>query len=88
MLVGQNNLVGCDAHLPGIFGVPAFTLFLAFFLVAIVGEDLETGEKLFEFHFPVENDRSRDDDEMLTPNTLVACEMTKKRDCLNRFTNC
>jgi hypothetical protein len=86
VLVGQNNLVRCDAHLPGVFGMPAFTLLLALFLITIVGKNLQSGKKLFELHFPVEDDRSGDDNQVLAPNTFIAREMTKKRDSLDRFT--
>lgn len=88
VLIGQHDLVGRDAHLPGVLRVPTLSLLLALLLVAIVREDLETGEEFLEFHLPIEDHRRRDDDEMLTPYALVASEVAEQRNGLDRFAEC
>ena len=43
------------------------------------------GTHLLELHLPVEDDRSRNDDEMRSPHSLFAGEVRKKRDRLDRL---
>lgn len=85
VLVGEHDLIAGNAHLPMVFCVPAHALLLTLLLVAVVGQNLHAGQKLFELHLPVQNDRGGDDDEVRTPNTFVARKMTKKSDSLDRF---
>lgn len=85
MLIGKDDLVRRDADLPGMLGEPTDTFFFPFFLVTVVCQDLESGKKLLELHFPVEDDRGGDNDEMLTPDAFVACEMAKEGYSLDRF---
>lgn len=66
--------------------MPTYSFVFAFLLITVIGEDFQTRKKLFEFHFPVENDTGWDDDEVLTPDVLVACEMTEEGDGLDRLT--
>jgi len=40
---------------------------------------------LLELHLPVEDDGSRNDDEMRSPHSLLASEVREKRDCLDRL---
>lgn len=85
MLIGQDDLVRCDAHLPSVLRVPPLSFVLSFLLISVVGENLQTGQEFLELHFPVEDDRCGDDDKMLPPYTLIACQMTQKGDSLDRF---
>lgn len=78
VLIGKHDLVRCDAHLPSMLGMPTNPLLLPLLLVAVVGEDLKTGKELLELHLPIEDDRSRNDNEVLTPYAFVACKMTEK----------
>lgn len=77
MLIRKNDLIARYAHLPRVLGLPADSLLLSLLLVAVVGEDFETGEELFELHLPVENHGCWDDNEMLAPDALVASEVTE-----------
>lgn len=77
VLIRKNDLIARDAHLPRVLGLPADSLLLSLLLVAVVGEDFETGEELLELHLPVEDYGRWDDDEMLAPNALVASEVTE-----------
>jgi hypothetical protein len=62
MLIREDDLIGCDAHLPRVLRLPTDTFLFAFFLIAVVCENAETGEKLLELHLPVEDDGCGDDD--------------------------
>jgi hypothetical protein len=65
--------------------MPTDSFFFTFFLVAVVGEDFHARQELLELHFPVKNDRSRDDDEVLAPDTFIASEVSEKSDGLDGF---
>lgn len=77
VLIGQDDLVRRDAHLEMVLSLPADTFLFPFLLVAVIGENLDTWEKLLELHLPVEDDRGGDDDEVLAPDALVARKMSE-----------
>lgn len=83
VLIGQDDLVGSDTHLPGVLGMPPDSLLFPLLLVPVIGQDLHAGKKLLELHLPVEDNRCRNDDEVLTPYAFVASEMTEKGDGLD-----
>jgi len=56
-----------DADVKVILVVPPSPKLLSTFGVAIVAKDLETWEELLEFHFPIQDDARRDDDQVWTP---------------------
>ncbi len=75
LLVLEHHLVRGDADIPDVVVGPALSLALAFLLVAVVREDLEAGAPLLEFHLPVEHDAGRDDDQMRSPDFMLASKM-------------
>ena len=85
MLIGEDDLVGCNTNLEMMLSCPSYSFFFPFFLVTVVCKDFHSGQELFEFHFPIENDRGGDDDEVLTPDTFIASEVSEEGDCLDRF---
>lgn len=85
VLVGKDDLIRCDADLPGVLGVPPNTLIFPFLLVAIVCQDLHAWKELLELHLPVQDDRRRDDNQVLSPDAFVACEMAEQGYGLDRL---
>lgn len=85
-LVLQYQLIRGDADVPKVVVEPTFALLKTLFATTVVGEDFEARGPLFELHFPVKNDGGGDDDEMWTPDFLLACEVCKERDSLDCFT--
>lgn len=76
MLIGEDDLVRCDTDLEMVLSRPSDSFLFTFFLVTVVCEDFHAGQELFELHFPIENDRGGDNDEVLTPNTFIASEVS------------
>ena len=56
---------------------------LSAFGVAIVAEDFEARKELLEFHFPIQDDARRDDDQMWTPYSTIRGEVSQQGDRLN-----
>ena len=83
MRVTARESVRRDARVEVVLVVPALSELLALLRVPVVAEHLEAGQELLELHFPVEEHARRDDDEMRTPDTAVAREMGKQRNCLD-----
>lgn len=69
-------------------GIPADSFLFPLLLIAVVRQDLKSGQKLLELHFPVENDGCGNDDEVLTPHASIAGKMTEQRDSLDGFPEC
>ena len=68
----QHKLVRCDDHIKTVVSHPATSLCFSLLDVTIVGQDLEARQELLELHLPVEHDRSRNDNQMRTPD-FVCC---------------
>lgn len=85
LLVVDDKLIGSNADMPCILFIPTFPFLLALFGVAVIGENFETRSPFLELHFPVENDASRNDNEMWSPNMLLTSKMRNESDCLNCF---
>lgn len=84
-LVCKNELIGCDDHVEGVFGIPPHTALFPFFDRAVVAKYLEPRQELFELHFPVEDDARRDDDQVRSPDSFVAGQVGEERDSLDGF---
>ncbi len=65
--------------------VPAHSKLLASFRVPVVAENPKARQELLELHLPVENDASRNNNQMRPPNSPVACEVGKKGNGLDSF---
>ena len=85
-VVLDHQLVRGDTDVEGVLLAPAMSLDLSLLLGAEVGEDLEAWAPLFKFHLPVHDDRCWYNDEMRTPDALVASERGQHSDGLNCFT--
>ena len=86
--VASGKGVRGDAHVEGIFVVPAFAKLAPFGRVAVVGQHLKARQEFLELHFPVEDDAGGNNlamvsteivqtltatyDEMWTPDAAVA----------------
>lgn len=65
--------------------VPALSEFLPTLGGTVIGEDLEARKKLLELHFPVQENAGGHDNEVRSPYTAVAGQVSEKGDGLNRL---
>jgi len=70
---------------PGILLIPSFPLLLALLRVAVIREDLKPWSPFLEFHFPIQNDAGRHDDEMRSPDMLFGGKVRNECDRLDCF---
>jgi len=73
-MVLDDELIRSDAYMERVLLAPAMTLEFAFLLRSEVRENLESGTPSFKLHFPVDDNRSRYDNQVRAPNTLVTSE--------------
>ena len=85
--VAAGKRVRRDADVEVELVVPTLTQLLPSLGRAVVSEDLEPGEKLFKFHFPVHENTSRHDDQMRTPDAPIARQMGQESNGLDGFTS-
>src|SRR5208282_3802867 len=74
LLVVDDKLVRSNADMPCILFIPTFPFLLPLFCIAVISENFETWSPLLEFHLPIENDASRNNNEMWSPNMLLTSE--------------
>lgn len=67
MLIGENQLIGCDTHMESARRLPSMPSFLPFAHVAVVRNNLETRQKFLELHLPILEYTRWDDDEVRPP---------------------
>jgi hypothetical protein len=82
----DHELVRSDAHVKRILFAPAVSLELALFLGAEVSQYLQGWAPSLELHFPVDNNRSGYDNEVRSPDTLIAGHRRNHRDSLDSLT--
>lgn len=66
-LVTGSKGIGCDADVEAVLVRPTLAQFLPPLRRPMVAQDRETGEKLLEFHFPIEEDTGRYDLAIIRP---------------------
>ena len=69
----NDKFVRGDAHVERVLSAPPVTFKFAFLLRSEVGEDLESRAPLLKLHFPIDDDSSRNHDEVRAPHTSVTC---------------
>ena len=85
MRIAASKRVGRDADIEVVLVVPALTQLFPSFGRAVVSQNLESWKKLLEFHFPVHENTGRHNDQVRTPDTLIACQMGQESNCLDSF---
>ena len=85
ILVAACKSVRRNTNVEVMFVVPSLTEFLSPLDVSMISENLESGKKFFELHFPVQQDTCRNDDQMRSPDATITSKMGEKCDCLNCF---
>src|SRR5438552_18053385 len=75
LLIVDDELIRRYAYMPCIFLIPPFPFLLSLFGIAVVCQDFEPWSPFLEFHFPVKNDASWNDDEMGSPYMFLARQM-------------
>ena len=83
LLVGKDQLVGSDADVPVIICSPALSFLLAFLLVSIICQNLESWTPFLELHFPIKENTGGNDDKVRTPYAFVARKMSEEGDGLD-----
>jgi hypothetical protein len=71
MLIGENQLVGGNAHMESVRRFPSMPPLLPLANVAIVRNDLETRQKFLELHLPVLEYTRWDNDEVRPPMAIT-----------------
>ncbi len=59
--VPASQCIRCDADIEVVLVIPALPKFFATFRRPVVAKHLKAGQKLFEFHLPIQKNASRDD---------------------------
>ena len=85
-LIGKDDLIRCDAHMPVVSAEPTLALLGTLLSAAVVREDFEARRPFLELHLPVEHDTGGHDDEMRSPDSLLTSQMCNECNCLNGFT--
>ena len=85
MRVAAGQCIRSHTDIEGILIIPPLPELFATFRIAVVAKDLEARQKLLELHLPVQQDASRHDDEMRTPDTTITGEMREQGYGLDGF---
>jgi hypothetical protein len=83
VLIGENELIRSDADMESVLRIPTFSLLLSFLLSTVVNHEFETGKEFAELHLPVQHDTRWNDNEVRSPLSFIAGEMSEKRDRLD-----
>ena len=86
-VVLDNQLVAGDTNVEGILFGPTPTFHPPVFLGAVIDKYLEGGAPLFDFHLPVEHDRSWHHDQVGSPHAFFQGQVSQKSnglDCLSQ----
>jgi hypothetical protein len=75
--ISTGECVRRDADIKSVFVIPSHPKLLSTFGATMVWKNLETREKLLEFHLPIKQHAGRDYDEMRTPNSTITSEMSQ-----------
>lgn len=85
-MVLNDQLVGGDADVERVVLTPTVSFDLPFFLGSEVSQNLETWTPALKLKLPVHYDGCRHDDQVWTPNTIVAGQRRQQPNSLNGFT--
>ena len=83
MRIAASKCVRRDADIEMEFIVPALAQLLPSLGSTVISKDLESREKLLKFHLPVHENTGRHDNQMRTPDALIACKMGQESDSLD-----
>ena len=81
--IPQGKGIGSDANVEVIFVVPPPPKLLSTLGATVIAEDLEPWEELLEFHFPIQDNARRNNDQVWAPYSSVRGEVGKQSDRLN-----
>ncbi|SRR5216684_3729107 len=83
MRIAAGKRVRRNADVEMVLVVPTMTQLFSSFGRAVVSKDLESWQKLLEFHFPVHENAGRHNNQVRAPDTPIACQMSQKSDGLD-----